>query len=94
MISCAKTLDCISFMSFDAIDDLAKSDYRHLVCVEINPPRGVELESTFEKLDGQLEGIDFLNVTDSALARMKFAPLPFASLLKARYGIEPMVNIS
>lgn len=90
----AKTLDCTSRMSFDAIDNPAKSEFRHLLCIEINPPRGVELESTFEKLDGQLDGLDFLNVTDSALARMKFAPLPFASLLKARYGIEPMVNIS
>lgn len=81
-------------MSLEAIDSLEKSNYKHLLCIEVNPPRGVELESTFEKLDGQLDGLDFLNVTDSALARMRFAPLPFASMLKARYGIEPMVNIS
>ena len=81
-------------MSLEAIDHPEKSGNRHLLCIEVNPPRGVELESTFEKLDGQLEGIDFLNVTDSALARMRFAPLPFASMLKARYGIEPLVNIS
>lgn len=81
-------------MALDVIDSPNKSGNRHLLCIEINPPRGVELESTFEKLDNQLEGIDFLNVTDSALARMRFAPLPFASMLKARYGIEVVVNIS
>jgi 5,10-methylenetetrahydrofolate reductase len=81
-------------MSLDAVDCPSKSNNKHLLCIEINPPRGVELESTFEKLDGQLDGIDLLNVTDSALARMRFAPLPFASMLKARYGIEPVVNIS
>lgn len=81
-------------MTLEAIDHPEKSNFKHLLCLEVNPPRGVDLESSFEKLDDQLDGIDFLNVTDSALARMRFAPLPFASMLKARYGIEPMVNIS
>ncbi|MBX7136510.1 MAG: methylenetetrahydrofolate reductase [Oligoflexia bacterium] len=67
---------------------------RHLVCLEVNPPRGTEMGDIFRRLDGGLEGIDFLNVTDSALARMKLAAFPFATTLKARYGIEPMVNIS
>jgi methionine synthase / methylenetetrahydrofolate reductase(NADPH) len=67
---------------------------RTLVCLEVNPPRGVELQHIFDRLDGNLEGVDYLNVTDSALARMKLAALPFASLLKQRYGKEVMVNIS
>lgn len=67
---------------------------RQTVCLEVNPPRGVELGGIFERLDGQLEGVDYLNVTDSALARMKMAALPFAALLKQRYGIEPLVNMS
>ena len=60
----------------------------------MNPPRGTEIEPHFARLEQKLGGVDFLNVTDSALARMKFAALPFASLLKQRTGIEPMVNIS
>ena len=69
-------------MTLEAIDNPEKSNFKHLLCLEVNPPRGVDLDSTFEKLDGQLEGIDFLNVTDSALARMRFAPLPFASMVR------------
>ncbi len=48
----------------------------------------------FERLDGKLDGVDFLNVTDSALARMRTAAIPFAAQLKQRYGIEPLVNFS
>ena len=65
-----------------------------LLCLEVNPPRGVELKTTFERLEGKLYGVDFFNVTDSALARMRISPLPFASLLKQRFNIEPFVNIS
>jgi len=60
----------------------------------VNPPRGTNIASIFERLDNAVEGIDFFNVTDSALAKMKLAALPFASILKNRYGIEPMVNVS
>jgi len=65
-----------------------------LLCLEINPPRGVDLEAIFARLDGKLSGVNFLNITDSALAKMRMNPLVFASLLKHRYGIEPLVNIS
>jgi 5,10-methylenetetrahydrofolate reductase len=47
-----------------------------------------------KRLEGRLEGVDFLNVTDCALARMKLAALPFASILKQRFGCEPLVNVS
>ncbi len=67
---------------------------RQLVCLEVNPPRGVDPTAALSRLEGQLGGIDCLNITDSALARMKTAPLPFAALLKQRLGIEPLVNIS
>jgi 5,10-methylenetetrahydrofolate reductase len=64
------------------------------LCLEVNPPRGVDPSAIFSRLDNIIEGVDFLNVTDSALAKMRCAPLPFASLLKQRYGIEALVNIS
>lgn len=64
------------------------------VCVEVNPPKGVDLDTVFGKLDDNLEGISFLNVTDSALARLKANALMFASILKNRYKIEPLVNLS
>lgn len=67
---------------------------RPLVCLEVNPPRGTDLSAIFKRLDTGLEGIDLFNVTDSALARMKLAALPFAAMLKNRYGIEVLVNMS
>jgi 5,10-methylenetetrahydrofolate reductase len=65
-----------------------------LICMEVNPPRGVEIEPLFKRLEPFKSKIDFFNVTDSALARMKCASLPFASLLKQRFGIEPLVNVA
>lgn len=67
---------------------------RALLSLEVNPPKGVDLEPILSRLQGKLDGVDFLNVTDSALARMRLAPLPFASILKQRFGIEPLVNIA
>lgn len=67
---------------------------RPLLCMEINPPRGADAESALAKLEGQLDGVDFLNVTDCALAKLRMAPIPFASLIKQRFGIEPLVNLT
>lgn len=41
-----------------------------------------------------MDRIDFINVTDSALARMKLAAIPFASIIKQRLQIETLVNVS
>ncbi|RIL04892.1 MAG: hypothetical protein DCC75_12185 [Proteobacteria bacterium] len=65
-----------------------------LICLEVNPPRGTEVEPIIRRLENQLSGIDFLNVTDCALARMRLAALPFGALLKQRLGLEPLVNLS
>lgn len=67
---------------------------RKLLCLEVNPPKGTDVESIFSRLNNNLEGIDFFNVTDSALAKMKLAAFPFAAMLKSRFGIEAMVNLS
>ncbi|NDB22077.1 MAG: hypothetical protein EB020_14545 [Proteobacteria bacterium] len=39
-----------------------------------------------------LRGVDFANITDSALAKMKLSGLVFGALFKQRYGIEPVVQ--
>lgn len=84
----------LASMSLDLFAD-ASGRQRSLLCIEVNPPKGADLDPIYRRLDGaNLAGIDFFNVTDSALAKMRFAPLPFASLLKQRYSIEPLVNIS
>src|SRR5689334_4471947 len=81
-------------MPIDQLKDASAGQGIPFLCLEVNPPRGTDLTAIFQRLDGNIDGIDFLNVTDSALARMKCGALPFASLLKQRYGIEPLVNLA
>lgn len=63
-------------------------------CLEVNPPRGTEFAAVIERLNGKLGGVSFVNVTDSALARMKAGALPFASILKRELRVEPLVNLA
>lgn len=67
---------------------------RPIVCLEVNPPRGTDIESIINRLQGELGTVDFLNITDSALARMKLAAIPFASVIKQRLHKEALVNVS
>lgn len=67
---------------------------RPLLCLEVNPPRGTEIGPSFEKVSAVADKINFLNVTDSALARMKLACLPFGALLKKEFNREVMVNLA
>lgn len=64
-----------------------------LLCLEVNPPRGTDIEPALSRCEAA-EGVDFFNVTDSALAKMKLSGLAFGALLKQRLGIEPVVNLS
>lgn len=66
---------------------------RPLLCLEVNPPRGTDVAPVLERYAG-LEGVDLVNVTDSALAKMKLSGIVFGALFKQRYGIEPLVNLS
>lgn len=66
---------------------------RPLLCLEINPPRGTDVEGVLARC-ATLKGIDFVNVTDSALAKMRLSALAFAGIFKQRLGIEPLVNVS
>ena len=81
-------------MSLERLANFQYGTSRPLLCIEVNPPRGTDLTAVFARLDGQLAGVDFLNVTDCALAKMRFSAPIFAGLLKQRLGIEPLVNLS
>lgn len=81
-------------MSLELLRESSAENAPPLLCLEVNPPRGVELEPVFQRLENRITGLDFFNVTDSALARMKLAAVPFGGLLKQRFGIEPLVNFS
>lgn len=71
----------------------AERSRRHLLCLEVNPPRGTDVEAVVARCQN-VEGVDFFNVTDSALARMKLSGLAFGAILKQRLGVEPVVNLS
>lgn len=64
-----------------------------LLCLEINPPRGTDVQAVLDRY-AELRHVDFVNVTDSALAKMKLSGFVFGALFKQRYGIEPLVNLS
>jgi 5,10-methylenetetrahydrofolate reductase len=52
------------------------------------------VQQVLDRYQGALQGIDFVNVTDSALAKMKMSGLVFGALFKQRHGVEPLVNLS
>ncbi len=66
---------------------------RPLLCLEVNPPRGTDIDAVLTRC-ADLKGVDFVNVTDSALAKMRLSALTFAAIFKQRLGIEPLVNVS
>lgn len=78
----------------NVFEEMLRGGGRRFICLEVNPPRGTDVHTIISRLESQLDGIDFLNVTDCALAKMRLAALPFAALLKQRLGREVMVNVS
>lgn len=64
-----------------------------LLTCEINPPKGTELNSMFEKIH-MLESVTHaFNITDSAGSVMTMAPIAAAHLLRDR-GFEPILQIT
>ena len=91
----ANTANIFLEMSLEKLTTTASAtNHRPILCLEVNPPRGVSWQAIEQRLSGQLGGIDFLNITDSALARMRMAALPFAAVVKQRFGLEVLVNQS
>lgn len=80
-------------MSLESLQNVNETG-KPFLCLEINPPRGTDLNTIFNRLEGSLKGVNFLNITDSALAKMRMSALIFASLLKQRFGVEPLVNFA
>lgn len=62
--------------------------------MEINPPRSGSARAAGDRFRGRLTGIDLLNVTDCALAKLRCAAIPFAAKVKEQFGIPVAVNMS
>jgi homocysteine S-methyltransferase len=68
---------------------------RFVVSVEIDPPRSVRIERTIEaaRLLGAA-GVDLVNVSDSAMARVRMSGLAVAFSIQAGLGLECLVHIT
>jgi len=77
-----------------SLQKIAGGSPQPLLCLEVNPPRGVHYDDILQRLENRVAGVDFFNVTDAALAKMRLAAFPFAAVLKRHFGIEPLVNFS
>jgi homocysteine S-methyltransferase len=73
----------------------ALAERRFVVSVEIDPPRSVRIERTIEaaRLLGAA-GVDLVNVSDSAMARVRMSGLAVAFSIQAGLGLECLVHIT
>ena len=71
----------------------ALSSGRFVVTCELNPPKGVDLDSLYEKAETLKGMVEAFNITDSAASRMTMAPLAVSHLLLDR-GIETILQIT
>lgn len=66
---------------------------RFVVTSELNPPKGTDLTSLYERADMLKNSVDAFNITDSHAAKMSISPMAVAHLLMDR-GIEPIMQMT
>jgi len=66
---------------------------KFVVTCEVNPPKGIDLDSLYEKVEMLRGLIDAFNITDSAGSRMTMAPIGIAHLL-LDMGVESILQIT
>ena len=64
-----------------------------VITTELNPPKGTNLTTLFEKVDLLKGRVNACNLTDSHTARMTMAPVAVAHLLLDR-GVEPILQVT
>jgi hypothetical protein len=74
------------------LEEIALCPAKPLACLQVNPPSGSSLEYIFSRLQGNLQSVDFFNVTDSARAKMRMSPFALAAIMKQHFGVEPLVK--
>jgi methionine synthase I (cobalamin-dependent)/5,10-methylenetetrahydrofolate reductase len=68
---------------------------KFLVTVELDIPRGLDVESVFEGARYlHQNGVDAINVTDGARARLRMSSVALSYLLQQRIGIEAMMHLA
>ena len=66
---------------------------KFVVTSELNPPKGTDLSSLYERADMLKDNVDAFNITDSHAAKMSIAPMAVAHLLMDK-GIEPIMQMT
>ena len=64
-----------------------------LVTVELNPPKGVDVQSVLDSGESMKELVDAFNVTDSQGSNMTTGPLSLSRLLLEK-GVEPIIQFT
>ena len=73
----------------------AFADGRHVISVEIDPPRSVRIERTIEAARLlQAAGVDIVNVSDSAMARVRMGALAVAFGIQHDLDLECVVHVT
>ena len=66
---------------------------KFLLTVELNPPKGVDLDSVLDRAEELRDLVDAFNITDSQSSIMTVGPASIAHLLVDR-GIEPILQFT
>ena len=64
-----------------------------LVTSELNPPKGTDLSTLFNKVELLKKSITAFNITDNHTSKMSMSPIAVANLLKTQ-EIEPIVQLA
>ena len=68
---------------------------KFLVTVELDVPRGVEMDHLFESAAYlHQHGIDAVNISDGARARLRMSPITISHLITQRTGMECITHLS
>lgn len=67
---------------------------RLTVSVELNPPKGTDLEKLYAQAAAVLGQVDAFDFTDSHLAKMALSPIVAAYLVKQRFRADVIFNLT
>lgn len=72
-------------------DKISKKQF--VITGELNPPKGIDLESLFKKAESLKGCVDAINLTDSAGSNMSMAPIAVAKMLEDK-GTESILQVT
>lgn len=72
-------------------DKISKNQF--VITGELNPPKGIDLESLFKKAESLKGCVDAINLTDSAGSNMSMAPIAVAKMLEDK-GTESILQVT